>query len=582
MVWSVIGGRLVQLQWLDSERFAVRANSQRTFTEAVPARPGDIIDRHGRLLATTVTSRSLFVDPSRIEPGEDEQLVRQVAEAAGADADRLLQQIAASRDRRFLWVRRRLSPEQTAAVQALKLPRPAWGFREEYLRRYPQGRLAAQMLGFRDIDGVGRGGIEQHEDRLLRGRDGQRVLIRDARGRVIEVQTDAVRAPHHGEAVILTVDGVLQLFAERALDSLQEEWEPKSSCAIVLDPHSCEILAAASRPTLDPNNPGEAPDGAWLNRMVSILFEPGSTIKPLFVAAALDRGVLQRDDVLNCENGAWRMGRRILHDHHPMGQLSVTDVVVKSSNIGMAKIGVRLTNEGLYRTLSDLGFGRRTGLPLPGELTGTVRPLAEWTLYSTGSVPMGHEFSVTPLQLITAHAALAAGGRLLRPRLTRSEIELRRPGSPESLQDLPQEEDDGLAADNGAQVLAAIAAPVVSRQIRAETASWLVEEVMTEVVNRGTGRRAKLRDYTSFGKTGTSQKTDPETGRYTSEKLVTSYICGAPAKNPRLLVLVVADEPAANGPRGGGTVAAPTAARLLHRCLVHLRVPPDRVTADRR
>ena len=574
----VLAARLVQLQLLDSERFSARANSQTAFTQTVPARPGEIVDRHGRLLAATVTARSLFVDPSRVELPGDGELLRKVAAAVEVDADLLRERVRAGQARRFLWVRRRMTAEQAEAVESLGLPKHIWGFREEYLRRYPQGRLAAQVLGFRDIDGRGRGGIEQHADVRLRGRDGQRVLIRDARGRVIEVQADAARHPRHGEAVVLTIDGVLQLFAERTLDDLQQEWAPAASCAIVLDPRTAEVLACASRPTFDPNHAGEAEAGAWLNRAVSIVFEPGSTIKPLFVAAAIDQGVLQRDDVLDCENGAWRMGRRILHDHHPMGRLSVTDVVVKSSNIGMAKIGVRLTNSGLYHTLRELGFGQATGLPLPGELTGTVRPLEAWTLYSTGSVPMGHEFSVTPMQLIAAHAALASGGTLLRPKLVRPAIDQRHSGQPPALPTAPLDSDDGLDGTGESAVLAAIAAPVVSRQVQPETARWLVQEVMTEVVRRGTGRRAKLRDYTSFGKTGTSQKIDPETGRYTSRKLVTSYICGAPAADPRLLVLVVADEPERRGPVGGGTVAAPAAARLLHRCLVHLGVPADRTT----
>jgi cell division protein FtsI (penicillin-binding protein 3) len=551
VVWVVLAGRLLQLQWLGRDEFVQRANRQQTVRQRIPARPGEIVDRHNRLLATTVTTHSLYVVPNRIPNAWN--LALAVGQSLQMDPDELFERIAARREKSFLWVKRRLSDEEVQRIRELDLPVETWGFREEYARRYPQGALAAHVLGLRDIDGAGRGGIEQTLDPMLRGRDGYRILVRDARGRVLEVRQEAAETPRRGRTVVLTIDAVIQLYAERELDGVMSQWKPQRACAVVLDPKNGEILAMASRPTFDPNRPGDAPDDAWKNLAVSAIFEPGSTFKPFIVASALEQECIALDEQFDCEQGAYRMGRRVLHDTHPYGRLSVTDVLVKSSNIGMAKIGERLTNEGLYDSAILFGFGRRTGIELPGELRGIVRPLRDWNLYSTGSVPMGQEIAVTPLQLISAHAALANGGQLVSPHLLLATT-------------------DGLSPpqsgnfDRSHPIL-------VSKTVSPEVANWLVEGPMTEVVRRGTGRHARLDDYEVFGKTGTAQKPDPETGKYSSQLHVSSFLCGAPAEDPRVLVLILVDEPTVGSTHYGGTIAAPAAASLLRKSLIYLRVP---------
>jgi len=557
LVGVALAGRLVQLQSSRQYDLAGRAQRQRFYTESIPARPGDVIDRRGRLLATSIITPSLYVVPERIDDADT--FAGRLGGAIGIDGDWIRRRVDQHRDKQFLWIKRRLSTEEAEAVRRLELPAETWGFRNEFLRRYPQGSLAAHILGLRDVDGIGRGGLEQKFDHILRGRDGERLLDRDARGRVIGV-VDVTEPPQNGQTVVLTLDTVIQLHAERALDALMEEWKPKSACAIVMDPRTCEVLAMVSRPTFDPNDPSHVALTAWKNTSIAAVYEPGSTFKPFVVAWALNKGIIKRNESFHCEHGEYRMGARVLHDHHPFGELSLTDVLVKSSNIGMAKIGEKLTNAELYRAVIAFGFGRKTGSELPGELDGIVRPREKWDGYSTGSIPMGQEIAVTPLQLITAHAALANGGRLMNPRLVTRYVD-----------ELSEFDEHNLPGES--------TAPIVSQTVLPEVAQWVVRGPMTDVVSRGTGKKAQLEGYTVFGKTGTAQKPDPETGEYSSKLHVSSFVAGAPAYDPRAIVLVVADEPSVGHNHYGGSVAAPAAADILLKTLAHLHVPSDKAAS---
>ncbi len=541
--WMVLAGRLVQLQWLERDALSNRAEQQRMLIEEVPPRPGDILDRRGRLLATSVKSRSLYLVPKRIT-GLDEVCER-VAEVLELSTESLRERLSTQADRHFLWVKRRLTEAEADKVRGLNLPADAWGFRDEYLREYPQGAIAAQTLGLRDIDGIGRGGVEEAFEPRLRGKTGKRLLARDARGRVLDVLSDSEEPPQPGTAVRLTLDTVVQLFAERELDQVMANWKPESCCAVIMSAKTGEVLGMASRPTFDPNHPEQASLESWKNRTIADIYEPGSTFKPFVVAYGLNQGVLAAGDVFDCERGQYHMGRRVLHDHHPYGSLSLTDVLVKSSNIGMAKVGERMQNPRLHEAAELFGFGQKTGIELPGELAGILRPLKEWTSYSTGSVPMGHELAATPLQLITAHCALANRGRLVAPRLLIHD-------------DADTAQLSSLAHDT----------------VREETARWVIEHPMAEVVSRGTGKRAQLPGYHVFGKTGTAQCLSPE-GGYVSGKYVSSFVCGAPVEDPQVLVLVVVNQASIGSEAFGGKVAAPAAGSILRQALVYLRVSPD-------
>lgn len=545
LVWCVIAGRLIELQWLRHEELSRRAARIQTWSETLLARPGNILDRYGQVLATSTTTKSVFVDPHFVTDPED--VAAQLASALGLDAKVLADKLRQVQDKRFVWIKRRISEDEAAAVRELSLPREAVGFREDYRRHYPQGALAAHVLGLRGIDNHGHGGIEEGWDALLRGEDGRRTLQRDARGYVVDVIDGESQPPRHGADIVSTIDVVLQRDVERRLDELVQEWSPVSTAAIVMDPATGEVLAMASRPAFDPNHPGQVPPDAWRNQAIASVFEPGSTFKPMIVAWAMEQGLLEPDEEIHCEHGAYRMGRRVLHDHHSYGRLSVTDILVKSSNIGMAKIGERLTNPGLQAACRAFGFGRPTGIGLPGELPGLVRPFSKWDGYSTGSIPMGQELATTPLQLLTAHCGLAHGGRLMPPAIVR----------------------------DTKRTASSIVTPVVS----AETADWVVQGPMLEVVTRGTGKKAAIPGVNVFGKTGTSQVVDPQTGAYSHSRHICSFVCGAPAESPRAVVLVMVEEPQGAGVQYGGTVAAPPARDILATTLRRLDAVSGRLSA---
>ncbi len=542
--WAVLLTRLIQLQGAQRQLMNDRVARQSIFSEVIPARPGEILDRNGHVLAMTVTCDSLYAVPDQIEEPWD--FAWKTGSILNINADELYKRLIDNADKQFVWIKRRIDEQQVKEVRSLGLPKASWGLRREYQRKYPQGGFASHVLGIRDIDNNGKGGLEQSLTTLIRGEDGSRVMTRDARGVVIEVAAERSKSPSHGQTVVSTIDLLIQIETERQLDALMEEWRPLGACAIVMEPHSGEVLAMASRPGFDPNALIEVPEAAWKNLAVSAVFEPGSTFKPFIVGWALEHHSLLRDEMINCNFGAYRMGPRVLHDHHSYGELSVEDVLVKSSNIGMAKIGERIGLESLYEATRSFGFGRRTGIELPGELSGLLRPFPQWNVYSLGSIPMGQELAVTPLQLITAHAALANGGSLVRPRLLK-----------------------GAAGDGAGSLpgqLIRIVEPadgVGARLLDAETAQWLVREPMKQVVERGTGKSARIPGLSIFGKTGTAQKLDPTTGTYSDNAWVVSFLCGAPAEDPAVIVLLMVDEPTAPGVHYGGTVAAPAASRIL-------------------
>lgn len=541
--WAVMLARLIQLQGSQRQVLNDRVAKQSIFSEMIPARPGEILDRSGHVLAMTITCDSLYAIPDEI--AEPWDFAWKVSPVLNLNADDLYRRLVENSEKRFVWIKRRINEQQTQQIRSLGLPKEAWGLRREYLREYPQGSFAAHVLGTRDIENVGRGGLEQSLDELIRGHNGTRVMTRDARGIVVEVAAERSTSPDHGKTVVSTIDLLTQIETERQLDALMAEWKPIGACAIVMEPHSGDILAMASRPGFDPNSLESVPAAAWKNLAVSAVFEPGSTFKPFVVGWALQHNVLQRDEVIDCSFGLYRMGPRILHDHHSYGSLSVEDVLVKSSNIGMAKIGERIGLDSLYEAARSFGFGRRTGIELPGELSGMLHPASQWNVYSLGSIPMGQELAVTPLQLIAAHAALANGGRLVRPQLLRKAT--------------GENQDQSV----GPYHVVAPAADVESKLLDTDIASWLVQEPMKQVVERGTGKSARTAGLSMFGKTGTAQKLDPVAGTYSDTAWVLSFVCGAPAEDPSVVVLLMVDEPTVPGSHYGGTVAAPTAARIL-------------------
>ncbi|RMG35035.1 MAG: penicillin-binding protein 2 [Planctomycetota bacterium] len=555
VAWVVLLVRVLTLSVPGEPTARERVQRQQTVTVHLPARPGDIVDRSGEvLLATTVVRPSLYVVPAQIV--HRWQLARRLAGVLHLDAAELFARLDRNRDKQFLWVKRRLSEEQRRRVEAMGLPPGTYGFRDEYLRVYPQGTLACHVLGWRDIDGVGRAGVERSCGELLRGRDGRRVLRVDALRKAVAVDERASVEPAPGATVRLTIDAAIQRFAETRLDAVMEQWRPISATAVVLEPSTGEVLAMANRPAFDPNRPARGSAG-WTNRAIQSRYEPGSTIKPFVVAEAVRLGRVRPDEPIDCEHGVYRIGGRVLHDHHPYGTLSVTDVLVKSSNIGMAKIVGRLSREELHGVLARFGFGRPTGIELPGEASGLLRGVSEWSRYSAASLAMGQELTATPLQVTVAYAALANRGRRVVPRIIAAV-------------------DGRMRVSFGGAVT-----PVLSETV----SDWLVRGPLADVVTRGTGRRAKIAEFRIAGKSGTAQKVDPDGGGYSSRKHVSSFVCLGPVEAPRAVVLVLVDEPSVGDVHYGGLVAGPAAAEILRFTLLRLGVSPEnvpRTAAERR
>ena len=532
--WGIVALRLVGIYFGEAQMMKDHLARQQTAVEIIRPRPGDILDRNGHLLATSVDMQSLYVVPRRIK--DYKKFARRLAPVLSLDPQNLQLKIEQHRTKGFLWIARRLEPSVVRAIHELQLNKETYGFRGEYKRSYPNGALAVHLLGLRDIDGNGHGGIEQAYQKIISGKAGRRRIVRDSRNRIIHLYEDPQQPVEQGRTIQLTIDLRMQKVLEKELDRLMEKWQPRGCCAILCDPRSDEILALSSRPNFNPEDADTFRDDAWMNRAIAWSYEPGSTVKPLIVASALQQKVITTESSFHAHWGKYRMGKRVLHDSHPYGQLSLAEILIKSSNIGMAQIGERMTNAGLYESLQRFGFGMSTGSGLPGELAGTVRPLSKWNAYSTGSIPMGQEFSVTALQMIVAHSVLANGGIYQQPRFV-----------------LKIGRKDSRSLFPGLQM----------RLMDSDISRWIVRNPMRRVMTEGTGRKVNREELDLFGKTGTSQLYEPEAGRYSPTKTVCSFVCGLPADDPKLLVLVAVDQPTSGHKHYGGTVAGPSAVEIL-------------------
>jgi len=558
--------RIGHMQIVRGEEFAARARRQhfRRIEEAAPR--GSILDRHGRPIVATYHSRMVAANPQEV--GDIQEFSAQVAlalrePAAAPEFSRVIAEGRAA-GLQFVYLRRHVDRELSFAAEALGLP--GLDVREDPRREYPHGSAAAALVGMVGPDAKGRdaglSGLERRYDALLRGQDGSRSVFRSgALGETpyhLFPERDVHAEP--GAGLHTTLDIAIQQIAEEALARLQADHSPKSSCAVVLDPKSGEILALAGSPALDPGRFPDVSPEALRIPAIQLVYEPGSTIKPFVMAWALTQGAVFPAQRIDCGPGVKNFGARVLHDVKPNGVLDLEEVLVKSSNIGMAEVGVALGIDPMWDLLHHLGFFRPTKVGLAGEACGTVEPRRRWTVnYMLTTVSMGHALSVTPLQLATAYAALLDGGRLHAPTLVRGA--------------LPSAGSASLGADSAwldlapvpSPEFAAPASPPVPPRIPFSPESLrFVREAMVKVVEQGTGRRARIDGVRVGGKTGTSEQYPEGCNRYHA-----SFVGFAPADDPRLLVLVVADDPKVKGGLRpyGGVVAAPTVAEILRRSL---------------
>jgi cell division protein FtsI (penicillin-binding protein 3) len=448
----------------------------------------------------------------------------------------------------FVWLKRQATPKETEAVRKLRLP--GIEFVTETNRFYPNRSLAAQVIGFTGMDGKGLEGIEFFYDSQLQGNDASVKILRDAFGNGFQAEHPE-GVDTSGKNLVLTLDQTVQFITETALVDIVEKQKALSGMAVVMEPSTGAILALAQAPTFNPNAWDDFKKPLWRNRVITDPFEPGSTLKVFSAAAALELADLSPRTTFNCENGIYHIGHNTIHDVHRYGTLSLQEIIKFSSNIGAAKIGERVGAEKLHSMLHGFGFGQKTGIDSPGETSGLLMPYAAWTPIDAAAITFGHGISVSAIQLISAFAAIANDGVLMKPYLVQA------------------------VTDKQGQILQRFEPQEVRRVISHETAQTLTEILQSVVMPGGTGVQAALEGYTAAGKTGTARKLD-ESGRYTEERHVASFIGFAPVEKPQIAILVVIDEPKKD--TYGGVVAAPVFKRIAQSVLNYLTVPPDKGT----
>ncbi|HEX8143106.1 MAG TPA: penicillin-binding protein [Pyrinomonadaceae bacterium] len=537
-----IAVRIVYLQTAGHEWLRERARMQQQDSiETSPVR-GLVLDREGRELARSVDTESFFAVPYEIS--DPAGIAARLAPLVGVDAGTLAARLREAKEakRKFVWIARKLDQEQAEKINALKLE----GLHsiKEPKRRYPNGQLAAHVLGFVGLDEVGLGGVEQVYDERVRGEAGRVLVETDAHRRAYASFETGARP---GQSVVLTVDQVIQYRTEQALAGAVERSRAKSGTAIVLDPHTGEILALANAPTFDPNDARSAPAEARVNQALQNIYEPGSTFKIIAYSAAIEKGLVRPEDHIDCQMGSITVAGRLVHDHHPFGSLTIAEALAKSSNVAAIKLGLRVGDDGIYDMMKRFGFGSRTGVELPGETAGLVRAVARWQPSSIGSIAIGQEVGVTPLQMAAAFGTLANDGVRIQPHLVRE-----------------------IRDTDGAIVFQAN--PEQRRVVSAETARVL-RGMLEGVTLNGTAKRAQLNGYTAAGKTGTAQKIDPATKAYSQTKFIGSFVGFAPVENPAVVIIVVMDEPV--GAYHGGDVAAPVFREIAEQILPALSIAPD-------
>ena len=548
-------GRLVYINQVHGPQLLAKAARQQRSIIPLPHRRGLVVDCNGRIVSGTLLRKSVFADPKVLE--DPASAAQTVAEIVGVSQAELSEDFLAAGDQRFLVIRRGVTQDQAERIKAANVH--GLGIFDEPYRTYPMNGLAAALVGFVATDGHGVSGLEYQCEQWLQGENGVKTIVRDAKRKAFYLADTGYQPPRDGFHIVLTIDAEIQSAAERELTAAVEKYHAESGVAIVMDPKTGAILAMANVPGFDPNSYGDYGASRYRNQAITDPFEPGSTFKPFVVAGGLTTGAVRLGEVFDCEQGLFQDGKRTLHDHHPYGLLTLEDVVVKSSNIGMAKVGKKLGNERLFEAVRAFGFGDKTGIDLVGEDPGMVHPLPRWNSFTTTSVPMGHEVNVTPLQLARGFCAFANGGKLVQPYVIRAV--LRADG--QLLEDLTPPDPPAEA-------------------IPEDIANTMKDKILCEVVNRGTGTKAQLSRYQVFGKTGTAQIARAGGGGYKQRAYVGSFVASAPASDPRVVVLVSIRRPDPAIGYYGGTISAPAVQGILAHTLAYLQVPPDKEEGDTR
>ena len=549
VLFSLFSFRLVYLQMIKHEVYAGLAAEKHVYKQTIYAERGAILDANNEVLAHNTPVETVVADATHLN--NRQALIPILRDALQIPASELSEKLEG--DRRYIILKRAV-PEAIAV--ALKDKLRAQNLRGIYFERdstriYPNGAMLCHVIGFTDFDHHGIQGVEASMDEYLRGENGYRYIEHNRAGQEMVLYRGQERTPRNGYQVRLSIDLNLQNIVENEIDLAMQQYHPQKATVILMRPQTGEILAMANRPNFDLNLRADAKPEQMKNRAIIDMMEPGSTFKIVVAAAALNEHKVRPDSMIFCENGIWNYGGRPLHDHKPYGDLSVQDVLVKSSNIGAAKLALSVGDQKFYEYIRRFGFGERTGVELPGEISGVIRPPQSWSKISITRIPMGHEVGVTPLQMISAMSTIANGGKLVTPRVVKS---------------ITTEDGKTQSAPN----------PLVLRQVIApETAAQIGTALRGVVSDRGTASAAAVPGFSIAGKTGTAQKVSPK-GGYEQGKYIVSFTGYLPSDHPEFVGLVVLDDAHTSTPElnYGGLVAGPIFARIAEKAARYLDLEP--------
>jgi cell division protein FtsI (penicillin-binding protein 3) len=538
-----LGARGVELQLVDHGFLAKQGDDRSMRVVKIAAHRGAITDRSGEPLAVSTPVDSVWVNPQELNDNIDQ--LPKLAKALQQDQQLLARRITSNLDREFLYLDRHMPPDQAARIKALGIP--GVNLLREYRRYYPAGEVAGHVVGFTNLDDQGQEGLELGYDQLLNGEDGAKRVIQDLYGRYVE-NVESIRAPRPGRDLVTSIDLRIQYLAYRELKEAMQDYRARAGSVIVIDVDTGEVLAMVNQPSYNPNDREQFKPDLYRNRAATDIFEPGSSIKPFIVAAALASGQYRPDSVVDTSPGFFQVGNKVVEDETNLGVIDLATILAKSSNVGAAKIALSLKPEQIWSMLTSLGFGQVTGSEYPGESAGMLSNYSHWRPIGIATLSHGYGLSVTPLQLAHAYATIGAGG-------------IKRPISFERLSGLPPG-----AAVPGEQVLD----PKIAHEL---------VQLMEQVVEKGgTAMRASLVGYRVSGKTGTAFKSIA--GGYSTDRIMAVFAGLVPASHPKLATVVVIDEPSRDVRDGGtlaqgGTVAAPVFANVMSGALRLMDVPPD-------
>ncbi len=529
-------GRLFFIQFFRSDYLTLIAKKQHNQLVELEPRRGAIYDCNLKAQAFNMSMDSLYAVPNVIK--DKESVINQLLPILGLERSYLAERL--SRKKSFIWLARKIPPEDSEAIKELNIK--GLGFLKETKRIYPNSYLASHIIGFSGMDNIGLEGVERSFNKYLKGTPGWAIFLRDARLKKLDIWEKMV-APIDGMDLVLTIDEVIQYIAERELDKAFKNFHAKGASIVVMDPHTGRILAMANRPTYDLNDYSGVSKDALRNRAICDLFEPGSVFKIVTASAALEEKKVTEEDVFFCENGAYHVAGRTLHDHTSHGNLNFRQVIEESSNIGTVKVAQILGPDILYRYVRAFGFGSKSGIDLAGEISGIMIPVRSWSKSSIINIPIGQGVGVTALQLACAISTIANGGQLMKPYIIDS------------------------VRDNQGRIIKQNK-PVLIRKVISVDTAMRIKKILTGVIEEGTGKLAKVLGFSAAGKTGTAQKLEPN-GTYSHNKFVASFIGFAPAEDPLLTIVVIVDEP--HPYYFGGVVAAPVFQKVASDVIRYLK-----------